>query len=84
MAVAGWEDRYAANENGQIKSLKTGLILAQYVAPTGYCYVTREWICLGKRFRKRLAVHRLVWAAFHGNVAGSGYSTRQACNLFIW
>lgn len=80
--VFGWEDRYAANEAGQIKSLNTGLILAQSVSSQGYLFINREWIVAGKRFRKKLLVHRLIWSAFNGDCEGCtlDHIDRNKCN----
>ncbi len=62
--VPGYENRYEVSDLGLVRSLKIGTLLAQTVNRSGYLFITREWIVGGKRYRKQLLVHRMVYAAF--------------------
>lgn len=62
--VSGWEGMYEVSHDGQVRSVRTGIVLRQSSLPKGY-----RQVCLQQRpqGRKETAlVHALVMAAFVG------------------
>lgn len=63
-AVPGYEGLYEVSDLGKVKSLKTGKILKLGKYHSGYLCVT---LCKDGKHKKFL-VHRLVYAAFNGEI----------------
>lgn len=71
-AVPGYESRYEIDDGGIVYSKKTGTKMAVFLTKQGY---QRAHFKVGGKLKKHL-VHRLVWAAFKGDVP-HGYNVHH-------
>lgn len=70
--IPGWDGLYQASTDGDIKSTRSGKILAVTLTPLGYGYVSLNMN--GKQYKK--SVHGLVARAFYG-LPADGYEVHH-------